>query len=185
MASLKDLLDQSGEEKTASAAQANQASAEQTGKSDEEIMKLATDFGIYNELFPQDASLSDSSEKTAEEVKMAEYQEALGARAYDYCAMRFDSRIEKIAGEIMSSSDLEVAQGIMQPSASAPQRIPNNQDLVGDKVPRILVGAGDTPYPNPLRTGFGVGEEGQVGHEEQQKMAACLRKHFILSQIQG
>lgn len=159
------------EEKTASAIV--QPDAAHAVISDDETLKIATELGIYNELFPEDAQ----PVKTAEEVKVAEYQECLGARAHDFFARRFDQRMDKIAGEIMSAADMNAAQGIMQPSNRPPVAEVTNQDPVGDKMPRKPGNASDVPYS--VAAGQEAGAEGQVGHE--QKMAACLRKHFLLA----
>ena len=176
MPTLKEILENSDpSEKVASAAPVQ-------SESSEELRKIAMDLNIYEELFPEDSEKTASEEKTAEEEKVAAYQEALGARAYDFFAARFDARMNKIAGEVMSQVSLDAAPAIMQPSASAPQRIPNNQDPVGDKAPMTPAPVGATPYS--VAAGAEHGAEGQVGKEEQHKMAAAIRKHFIIAAMQ-
>ncbi len=173
MPTLREILENSepGVEKVAQAAPAQV-------EGNDELRKIAMDLNIYNELFPEDAP---QSEKVAEEEKVAAYQEALGARAYDFFAQRFDARMSKIAGEVMSQVSLDAAPAIMQPAAAAPQRIPSNQDPVGDKAPMTPAPVGATPYS--VAAGAEHGAEGQVGHEEQQKvaMALAIRKHFLLA----
>lgn len=174
MPSLQDILNNSyGEEKTASAAQ--QESNPVNVPTDEETVKLATELGIYAQLFPEDISNATQT-KTAEEEKIAEYQENLGARSYDYFALRFDQRMSKIAGEIMSAADMEAAQGIMQPSGRPPVSVATNQDPLGDKLPLTPVSTAAVPYS--IVAGAEAGAVGQVGHEEQ-KMAAAVRKHLL------
>ena len=178
MVTLQDILNSSwNEEKTASAANTEEVTQEDTAASSEEIMKVAMEVGVYNELFPEDAPLGET--KTAEEIKLAEYQDALGSRAFDYFAMRFDQRMEKVAGEIMGAADMEAAQGILQPSARPPQAIPTNQDPMGDKAPRSPQQA--TGYA--LAAGAEHGAEGQVGAETQQKMAAATQKYLLKMQL--
>ena len=174
MPTLKEILENSepSNEKVASAAPAQV-------EENDELRKLAMNLDIYSELFPEDAP---QSEKVAEEEKVAAYQEALGARAYDFFAARFDARMNKIAGEVMSQVSLDAAPAIMQPAAAAPQRIPNSQDPVGDKAPMTPAPVGATPYS--VAAGAEHGAEGQVGREEQQKMAAAIRKHFIIAAMQ-
>lgn len=177
MPSLYEIMNNSGEEKTA-AAQNQEAQPAVLSEADE-MRKVASELGIFNEMFPEDANLGET--KTAEEIKVAAYQETLGARSYDYFAMRFDQRLEKIAGEIMSSSDMSAAQGIMQPTERPPQAVSTNQDPAGDKAPLNPVKA--TPYA--IQAGAEHGAEGQVGKEEQQKiaMAWAVRKHFLKSMV--
>jgi hypothetical protein len=177
MPTLFEIMNNSGEEKTAAA---QPQETQQAVLSDaDEMKKVASELGIYNEMFPEDANIGET--KTAEEIKVAAYQEALGARAYDYFAMRLDQRLEKIAGEIMSSSDMNAAQSIMQPTERPPQAVSTNQDPAGDKAPRNPVK--ETPYS--IQGGAEHGAEGQVGKEEQQKMAMALavRKHFMKSMV--
>jgi hypothetical protein len=180
MPTLQDILNNSyAEEKTAAAAAA--ATEAPKTASDEEIVKLATELGIYSELFPEDSQIGGET-KTAEETKLAEYRENLGARAYDYFALRFDQRLEKIAGEIMSAADMEAAQGILQPSNRPPVAVPTNQDSMGDKLPRTPASTAAVPYS--VAAGQEAGFQGQVGHEEQ-KVAAATRKHLLLRLHQG
>jgi hypothetical protein len=179
MPTLQELLNSSYEEKTASAAPTQEVAAP-AALSDEDTVKLATELGIYNELFPEDAQISEST-KTAEEEKVAAYQEALGSRAYDFFSLRLDQRLEKIAGEIMSAADMEAAQGILQPTNRPPVAVPTNQDPLRDKLPMTPAQVGATPYS--VAAGAEAGAEGQVGHEEA-KMAAAVRKHFLLAGLQ-
>lgn len=140
----------------------------------EEMEKIARELDIFNEVFPEDASVGET--KTAEEEKVAAYQEELGGRAFDYFALRFDQRMSKIAGEIMSSADMEAAQGIMQPTERPPQAVPTNQDPMLDKLPPNPVKG--TPYT--VQAGAEHGAQGQVGHEEQKvAMQLAVRKHFL------
>lgn len=175
MPTLQEILNNSyGEEKTASAQQ--EATVNTNVPSDEETVKLATELGIYSQLFPEDVAPVQT--KTAEEEKVAAYQEALGARAYDFCSLRFEQRMSKIAGEIMSAADMEAAQGILQPSNRPPVAVPTNQDPVGDKAPLTPVSTAAVPYS--VVAGAEAGSIGQCGHEEQ-KMAAAVRKHLLIS----
>jgi hypothetical protein len=180
MPTLQEILNNSyGEEKTAAAQPAQQ---EVTNvPSDEETVKLATELGIYGALFPEDTNLAQTQQtKTAEEEKIAEYQEALGARAYDYFTLRFDQRMSKVAGEIMSAADMEAAQGILQPTNRPPVAVPTNQDPLGDKAPMTPASTAAVPYS--VAAGAEAGAQGQVGHEEQ-KMAAAVRKHLLMQNI--
>lgn len=177
MPTLQEILNNSyGEEKTASAATQE---APASVPSDEETVKLATELGIYGQLFPEDTSMSQET-KTAEEEKIAEYQEALGARAYDYFTLRFDQRMSKIANEVMDAAGMEAAQGIMQPSNRPPVAVPTNQDPLGDKAPMTPASTAAVPYS--VVAGMEAGAQGQVGHEEQ-KMAAAVRKHLLLKSL--
>src|SRR5512135_718275 len=74
---------------------------------------------IYENLFPDDAALdkvaSAGSPTQTELEKQAAYEEALGARAYDYFADRVNARIEKLAEASMSEDSTPV------------QALPNNK----------------------------------------------------------
>lgn len=166
MPTLREMLEETGQEKVASYGQ------QQENRGDS-MSKIASDLGIFNELFPEDAHIGQGQTKVAEEEKIAAYQEALGARAYDYFTHRFNERMEKIAAEVMDAAGMEQAQAILQPSARPQQAIPSNQDPLGDKVPASPATA-VTPYS--LLGGMEAGAEGQVGHEEQQKVAEVSGK---------
>lgn len=194
MATLQEILnnDWNNESVKTAAAQGTEATANEASapvSSDEEILKIATELGIYADLFPEDTAISSVSEKTAEEIKVAQYQEAVGARSFDYFSQRSDSRMSKIAsdilkvaGEEMSSADMVAAQGNL-PGARPVNAVPTNQDIAGDKAPRTPPSpAGATPYS--VVAGQEAGAEGASGHYEQ-KMAAAISKHFLLSQLAG
>jgi len=181
MPTLQEILNNSyGEEKTAAAQPAQQ---EVTNvPSDEETVKLATELGIYGALFPEDTNLNQPAQqtKTAEEEKVAAYQEALGARSYDYFALRFDQRMSKVANEVMDAAGMVAAQGIMQPSNRPPVAVPTNQDPLGDKAPMTPASTAAVPYS--VAAGAEAGAQGQVGHEEQ-KMASAVRKHLLMMNL--
>jgi hypothetical protein len=139
----------------------------------DEIVKVAQEFGLYEMMFPEDKTLTAPAEKTAEE-KLAEAEMALGARAHDHFVERLNLRLEKLAGEIMGASDLEAAQGILQPEARPPQAVPTNSDPALDKMP--LNPVKETPYG--VAAGTEAGAEAPVGHFEQ-KMASAIQKAFL------
>lgn len=149
-----------------------------------EIQKIASEMGLFEELFPEDGAVFGGEEKTAEEEKTA-YADCLGQRAYAYFAHRFDHRMSKVAQDIGEMAEREMAEGIMAPQSEAPQSIPNDANPALDAAPRPP--AKETPYT--LLSGAEAGAEGQVGHQEQQsvaadaaedvKMAAAVQKHLL------
>jgi len=101
---------------------------------------------LYNDLFP----------------KIAAYEEAVGARAFDHFAARVDARLEKIAEAAISDD------------STPPQQLPNNKaggNASINTTPQI-----DNELP---------AEKGQavVGEEEQKKVAA-VRKHMLLAMLE-
>lgn len=178
MPSIAEILDQDIDlEKTASeeGVPAQQESSE--------IQKIASEMGLFEELFPEDGAIF-GEEKTAEQEKTA-YADLLGQRAYTHFANRFDHRMSKIAQDMGEMAEREMAEGIMAPQSEAPQSIPNDANPALDAAPRQP--AKETPYT--LISGAEAGAEGQVGHQEQQsvaadaaedvKMAAAVQKHLL------
>lgn len=188
MATLQELMTSAfSEEKTASAKPEQRAP--EAAPSKEEITKVAQELNLFDLMFPEDGEQKvaeenkpeENTEKTAEEQKIAQEQEALGSRAYDYFQDRLNTRLSKFAGEIMAAKDMEAAQGIMQPAARPPQAVPTNQDPVGDKAPMNPVK--ETPYS--VAAGQEAGAEGQVGLEEQHKTAASIFQKVLLKRGLG
>lgn len=176
MPSIEEILNQDLDtEKTAS-------ENEQEEEVTQDIEKIASEYGLFEDLFPEDREVF--GEKTAQEEKVA-YADQLGQRAYSYCSGRFDRRIEKIAAEISEMAEREMAEGIMAPDNLPPQSIPNDANAPMDDAPRNP--SKETPYA--LVSGAEAGAEGQVGHQEQQsvaadaaqdvKMAAAVQKHLL------
>ena len=123
---------------------------------------------LYNDLFPEDAPLNkitsaDEQVSNQEELeKIAAYEEAVGARAFDHFAARVDARLEKIAEAAISDD------------STPPQQLPNNKaggNASINTTPQI-----DNELP---------AEKGQavVGEEEQKKVAA-VRKHMLLAMLE-
>jgi hypothetical protein len=158
------------------------ASQHQTysGASEDDLMKVATELGLYNEIFPEDANLGNV--KTAQEEKIAAYQSSLGVRTGAYCFARLDQRLEKIANEVLGSSDMAAAQNNLI-QARPPTEYMGNNDA-SDAAPRMPVGLGSTPYAMNLVAGHEVGAEGDVGHYEQQKTAMAFAVEKLLLQRQ-
>lgn len=127
---------------------------------------------LYNDLFPQDASLGGVV-KTAEEEKAA-YQSAVGARAYDFFAERFDARVEKLATELASASTASNHSGEVHGDSTPPQAQEDNKPADAHKgmntKPKVT---NELPANNRAET---------VGHEEQK--TAALRKAFLLASLE-
>ena len=124
---------------------------------------------LYSTIFGED-DLGET--KTAEEVKTAAYQEALGGRAYDHFAVRFDKRIEKIASDM--------ASGASQDARVFPQTLPTNKgqrDGGGQKIDT-------TPQVQDQEMKV-ENSPAVVGKEEHKTaMAAAIRKHTLLSPLE-
>lgn len=136
---------------------------------------------IYNSLFPEDVVLS----KTAEELKVAEAEEYLGARAFDHFAARFDRRLEKIAAELSGSASVSAptgadATGNVHKGYTVPQASQTNKPAgASQKIDTTPVVTDEVKAKNEAKT---------VGHFEQKRamvMDAAMRKHFLLSQLEG
>ena len=160
-------------EKTAS------ESTEQVTADQNTLEKVAMEFDMYKELFPEDSDLSvNSNEKVAEEEKVAQ-EEALGARAYEYSSARFDNRMSKIAEELMAAA-------ANMPGARPPQAVAHDQSAA-DAAPRDPAAA--TGYS--VAAGQEAGAEGQVGmeaqavegdsdvHDQEAKLAMAIRRNLL------
>lgn len=84
---------------------------------------------LFNTLYPEDSDLS----KTASEIEKEAMDEAIGARAFDHFAQRFDNRITKIAAELKNSAGTGAGIG---EDASFPQELerdsdPKDQNAIG------------------------------------------------------
>lgn len=154
-------------------------------KEEDKAEKKASDVSgldsIYNSLFPEDVVLS----KTAEELKVAEAEEYLGARAYDHFAARFDRRLEKIAAELSGSASVSAptgadATGNVHKGYTVPQASKTNKPAnASQKIDTAPVVTDEVKAKNEAKT---------VGHFEQKQamvMDAAMRKHFLLSQLEG
>jgi hypothetical protein len=143
----------------------------------EEKKSAAEMSSLYNDLFPEDADLSGST-KTAEESKLAAYQEDMGARTFDHFAARFDARIEKIAvdaltgGATISSPKASVEGDKSTEESIPPQTMPSNKITTPVNTKAIVV-TDEVKAKNDEKT---------VGHFEQ-KVAMAMRKRFIMGQL--
>lgn len=136
---------------------------------------------IFSSLFPEDSNLS----KTASMEKVA-YEQNLGARAYDYVSTRWDSRMEKLAAEVLSG-------GATISASTAPDHDGNpHQDPTIPQAQQTNRPAGasqkiDTSpvYTDEIKK---TDDARVVGHYEQKHAAvkeAALRKMLLLSQLEG
>ena len=74
MPSIAEILDQDiDQEKT--------ASVKKTESKSSDVVKIAQELDLFNDLFPEDRQTFNSQEKTAEQEKVA-YAEKLGQRAH-------------------------------------------------------------------------------------------------------
>jgi hypothetical protein len=118
---------------------------------------------LYDDLFPEDVTLNEKVASVEDDSmeKQAAYEEAVGARAYDYFSARVDARLEKIA-EAAMSEDSEPAQQLENNKAGGNSAIGTSpkvhNDLPADSGPEV------------------------VGKEQQK--AAALRKHMLLSMLE-
>lgn len=133
-------------------------------KDDEE--KTASMGGLFNALFPDESPVS--SEKTAEE-KVAEAEEARGMRAFEHFSDRFDGRIEKLAAGVLTGS----AYKDSQPT----NHLPNNKPADAGSG----INTKSTSVQDEVKA---KNDSATVGHFEQ-KHAQAMRKHLLLSQLEG
>jgi hypothetical protein len=152
---------------------------EEEDEDEGEEKKSSAEMGsLYNDLFPEDSDLGGST-KTAEESKLAEYQENMGARTFDHFAARFDARIEKIAvdaltgGATISSPKASVGGDKGTEESIPPQGLPSNKITTPIAVKNIVV-TDEVKAKNDEKT---------VGHFEQ-KVAMAMRKRFIVGQLE-
>lgn len=121
--------------------------------------------GLFNALFPEDAPAA--AEKTASE-KVAESEEARGARTFEHFSDRFDSRIEKLATGVLSG-------GSVHKDAQPTNHFPNN------KAPDGAINTKTTHTEDNVKA---KNDAATVGHFEQ-KHASAVRKHLLLSQLES
>lgn len=136
--------------------------------------------GLYNELFPDDADLT---EKTAEDEKVA-FEMAMGESAYDSFSDRFNKRMEKMASDVLagnatiSSSTAANPSGLVHTDTTPAQAQATNKPAdAGDAISTDPTFTDEVKAKNDART---------VGHFEQKHAAmnAAMRKHFLLTQIE-
>jgi hypothetical protein len=133
--------------------------------------------GLYGEFFGGDDTFG--TEKSAEEDKVASYQEALGARAHDYFGYYFDQAMDKIASEVLGPV-AKMGKGNVHSDTRPEQSQPSNYAGQGGQA------IDTTPeYTDEVKK---LNDSRTVGHYEStpvssQKTAAAVRKHMILSQL--
>jgi len=188
MPTLKELIETDfgvGSEKTASSSETNpemQKIAESLGLFDDDEeqdqQKTAGDDSmdsLYNDLFPEDGELY----KEAGETDAEGWEEALGARSYDYFADQFDRRVEKLAA--MMEADAAEAHitddnphGDSRPAQTQPD---NRPDDAGESIDST-----DPEYTDEVTKGD---DNRTVGHYEQKSaMDLAVRKHLLLSELE-
>ncbi len=130
---------------------------ESEDKEEHEEKKAGMD-GLYSSFFPDDDL---DGVKVAEEDKLAGYEEAMGAAAYDTFAERFDLRIEKLASDLLAG------------------QIPNDKahkDEHGGKI--------DTKSTHVEDEVKAKNDASSVGHYQQKHaMDAAMRKALILAKL--
>lgn len=172
------LLEETGEEKTASENQGQ----EELSAGEKIAGQLPVD-SIFNEFFPEDGNLGKVA---SEDEKLASYQEAVGARAFDHYAARFDARIEKMAAETLTgdatiSSPTDSTMNMDSNSDSRPpQTNPGNRPTDSGE-------AIDTqPNVEDYTTATNRNKNDEVGNQQQtdpeEKTSADLAMQKILLQ---
>jgi hypothetical protein len=151
------------DEKTASDAQENVQPAE----SNEKVASQTSVDGLFNEMFPEDANLGvQKTAAEAEQEKLAAHQEAVGARAFDHYASRWDARIEKMAADQLTGS-------ATISSSTADVELPSNEDESSaaiDTTPKV-----DDQVSAKNRKG-----SEEVGKQEQKTAADLAMKKILL-----
>jgi hypothetical protein len=186
MTTLAELIGQTFQSEGATKTASVKQPAQNQPVGDEDLMKIAQDLGLYSTLFPEDELNKVASQATPEEMEKVAYQDALGSRTASYFNDRLDSRLVKIANEVLMGSDMVAAQDNLV-NNQPPTQFMNNSD--GNQAPLLPVGLGSTPYANNLIAGAEHGAEGSVGHYEQQKVAHLVdlatQKYLLIAQAQA
>ena len=146
----------------------------ETSPQTQSMTKEAEMKSMYEELFPEDAAISEKvasaavATVTEDQEKVAAAEMALGARAYDHFQDRLQVRLEKLAADAIS-------QG-----AEPPQAQPNNKsggNAPIDTTPQVT---NELPAENgPAVVGK---EENRAG--AMQVKAAAVRKQMLLAQLE-
>lgn len=127
---------------------------------------------LYGTMFPEDADLGTTKTASDDEdlVKEAaeQYEEALGERAHDYFAARWEARMGKLAAEMLG--------GASEVDVDVPQALPTNKPANANS------SIDTTPVVDDEITA--KNDEKQVGHVEQKKLAMAIRKHMLLGQLE-
>lgn len=134
---------------------------------------------LYNELFPEDLELT----KEASEFEKEAAEEALGERAFDYFADRFDRRIEKLAAETLSGSAT-----VSSPVAHGAEENPHGESKPGqtlpDNKPADAKQKIDSTKPQYTDEVTKLDDERTVGdYEQKSAMDLAVRKMLLMSQL--
>jgi hypothetical protein len=155
------------DEKTASDNQAKVQENAQPAESNEKVASQTSVDGLFNEMFPEDANLGvQKTAAEAEQEKLAAHQEAVGARAFDHYASRWDARIEKMAADQLTGS-------ATISSSTADVELPSNEDESSaaiDTTPKV-----DDQVSAKNRKG-----SEEVGKQEQKTAADLAMKKILL-----
>lgn len=143
--------------------------------------------GLYNEMFPDDVSMG-GTEKTAEQQKVAESEEVLGAMSYDAFSDRFDQRVEKLAMAVMSGNATvsapaaSVSGGNPHGDSRPPQTQPQNRPA---DAANAINTTPDVENILPPQSGAHVTGQETPGKKATEKTAAALafRKFLLLSNV--
>jgi hypothetical protein len=135
---------------------------------------------LYNELFPEDVDLT----KEASELEKEAAEEALGERAFDYFADRFDRRIEKLASDTLTG-----AATISSPVANGAQENPHAESKPGqtlpDNKPADAKEKIDSTKPEYTDEVTKLDDERTVGdYEQKSAMDLAVRKMLLMSQLE-
>jgi hypothetical protein len=173
-------------DKTAEEEKHEEHEAKEDGKKEDKEHEKESSVGsldaLYSTMFPEDDALS----KTAEEREQASYEQALGARAYDYLADRFGARVEKLAAEVLSGG-ATISASTAPDHDGNPHKDPtiaqaqqtNRPANASDKIDTSPVITDEIKKTNDART---------VGDYEQKHAAIkslALRKAFLLANLEA